>query len=58
LCQNVLYHVGNCVSLCQYGEGSLLVTISLFLDNNSFLGAMNMMISKEDDCFVDSHNCS
>jgi hypothetical protein len=25
LCQNVLYHVGNCVSLCQYGEGFLLV---------------------------------
>jgi hypothetical protein len=25
LCQNVLYHVGNCVSLCQYGEGFLLM---------------------------------
>jgi hypothetical protein len=25
LCQNVLCHVGNCVSLCQYGEIFLLV---------------------------------
>jgi hypothetical protein len=25
LCKNVLYHVGNCISLCQYGEGFLLV---------------------------------
>jgi hypothetical protein len=25
LWQNVFYHVGNCVSLCQYGEGFLLV---------------------------------
>ena len=25
LCQNVLYHIGNCVTLCQYGEGFFLV---------------------------------
>jgi hypothetical protein len=25
LCQNVLYHIGNCISLCQYREGFLLV---------------------------------
>jgi hypothetical protein len=25
ICVNVLYHVGNCISLCQYGEGFLLV---------------------------------
>jgi hypothetical protein len=25
LCQFVLYHVGNCVNLCQFGEGFLLM---------------------------------
>jgi hypothetical protein len=28
LCQFVLYHVGNCVNLCQFGEGFLVMISS------------------------------
>jgi hypothetical protein len=30
LCQNVLYHIGNCVSLYQYGERFPLMITKLF----------------------------
>jgi hypothetical protein len=31
LCQFVLYLVGNCINLCQFGEGFLLVNVALQL---------------------------
>jgi hypothetical protein len=29
ICVNVLYHVGNCISLCQFGKSFLLVNAKL-----------------------------